>query len=52
MTALELRPLATLCWLSANYDLILETRCRTKASPLQKQPSGPQEKEKRGFSSK
>lgn len=33
MTVLELRPLVTLCWLSANYDLILETRCMTKAFP-------------------
>lgn len=44
MTALELRPLVTLCWFSSNYDLILETRSRTKVSPSRGSPLGPRRK--------
>lgn len=53
MTVLELRPLVTLFWLSANYDLILETRCRTKAFPHPPEAAlwAPGER-KRGFSFK
>lgn len=44
MTVLELRPLVTPCWFSSNYDLILETRSRTKASPSRGSARGPRRK--------